>query len=75
MNQTQALEVKYWVKYHAKLGVSKFYVFDEGEQSMAEVLHEEIAAGLVEYTQMPEPRGQLPIYGMCLAHPQRLTHK
>ena len=63
------------MQYHAKLGVGKFYVFDEGEQCMAEELREEIAAGLVEYTQLAEPRGQLAIYGMCLNHPQRLTHK
>lgn len=56
-----------WVEWHRKLGVEKFYIYDnESTDNTKEVLAPYIESGLVEYTFLPGERKQLFSYDVCL---------
>lgn len=58
---------KEWIEWHSKLGVDKFYIYDnESTDSTKEVLTQYIKSGLVEYTYFPGHRKQLAAYDDCI---------
>ncbi|MFV0471594.1 MAG: glycosyltransferase family 92 protein [Paludibacteraceae bacterium] len=58
---------KEWIEWHKKLGVEKFYIYDnESTDNTREVLEPYIKSGVVEYTYFPGKRQQLPAYDDCL---------
>ncbi|MCM1163602.1 MAG: glycosyltransferase family 92 protein [Muribaculaceae bacterium] len=59
---------KEWIEWHKKMGVEKFYVYDnESTDNTREVLQPYIDLGTVEYTWFPGFRMQLAAYDDCLA--------
>ena len=63
-------DLREWVDYHVFMGVSKFYVFDDGGEtdSAAGVLQDYIDSGLVyhENTETSMYGAQLKKYGLCI---------
>ena len=58
---------KEWIEWHRKLGVEKFYIYDnESTDCTKEVLAPYIESGLVEYCYFPGYRKQLAAYDDCL---------
>ena len=58
---------KEWIEWHHKMGVDKFYVYDnESTDCIKEVLAPYIESGLVEYTFFPGYKKQLAAYDDCL---------
>ncbi|MCE5332002.1 MAG: glycosyltransferase family 92 protein [Bacteroidales bacterium] len=58
---------KEWIEWHKKLGVEKFYIYDnESTDNTKEVLEPYINSGLVEYIYFPGKRQQLLAYDDCL---------
>lgn len=56
-----------WIEWHHKLGVEKFYIYDnESTDNTKEVLEPYIASGLVEYVFREGVKQQLPVYDDCL---------
>ena len=59
---------KEWIDWHQRMGVQKFYVYDnESTDKTKEVLEPYIQAGIVEYKYWPGYRRQLAAYDDCLA--------
>lgn len=55
-----------WIEWHRKLGVEKFYVYDnESTDNTKEVLAPYIESGLVDYIFLPGTRQQLLAYDDC----------
>lgn len=60
---------KEWIEWHHKLGVEKFYIYDnESTDSTKEVLSPYIESGLVEYHFFPGKKQQLAAYDHCFNH-------
>ena len=58
---------KEWIEWHRKIGVEKFYVYDnESTDETREVLTPYINKGIVEYVDFPGYRRQLAAYDDCL---------
>ena len=58
---------KEWIEWHHKMGVTKFYIYDnESTDSIKEVLAPYIASGLVEYINFPGYRMQIAAYDHCM---------
>jgi glycosyltransferase involved in cell wall biosynthesis len=58
---------KEWIEWHHKLGVEKFYIYDnESTDDTKEILAPYMESGLVEYTFFPGERRQLAAYDDCL---------
>ncbi|MCM1530955.1 MAG: glycosyltransferase family 92 protein [Bacteroides sp.] len=58
---------KEWIEWHRRMGVEKFYIYDnESTDCTREVLEPYIASGLVEYRYFPGHRMQLAAYDDCL---------
>lgn len=58
---------KEWIEWHHKMGVDKFYVYDnDSTDCIKEVLAPYIESGLVEYTFFPGFKKQLAAYDDCL---------
>ena len=58
---------KEWIEWHQKMGVDKFYVYDnESTDCIKDVLKPYIESGLVEYTYFPGFKKQLAAYDDCL---------
>ena len=58
---------KEWIDWHKKLGVEKFYIYDnESSDNTKAILAPYIEAGIVEYTFFPGKKQQLPAYDDCL---------
>lgn len=58
---------KEWIEWHLKMGVDKFYIYDnESTDSTREVLTTYIESGVVEYNYFPGYRRQLAAYDDCL---------
>lgn len=56
-----------WIKWHQKMGVEKFYIYDnESTDNTKETLAPFIKSGVVEYTFWPGMKQQLPAYDHCL---------
>lgn len=56
-----------WIKWHHKLGVEKFYIYDnESTDNTKEILAPHIESGLVDYIYWKGSRQQLPVYDDCL---------
>lgn len=56
-----------WIEWHRKLGVEKFYIYDnESSDDTKEVLEPYVESGLVEYVFWPGMRQQLRAYDDCL---------
>lgn len=56
-----------WIQWHQKLGVEKFYIYDnESTDNTKEVLKAYIEAGVVEYVYFPGQKKQLAAYDDCL---------
>lgn len=57
---------KEWIEWHRKMGVEKFYIYDnESTDCTKEVLSPYIASGLVDYRYWPGQKQQLPAYDNC----------
>lgn len=57
---------KEWIEWHRKMGVEKFYIYDnESTDCTREVLEPYIRSGLVDYTFFPGHRQQLAAYDDC----------
>ena len=55
-----------WIEYHYKLGVEKFYIYDnDSSDDTKETLAPYIESGLVEYVFLPGMKQQLPAYDDC----------
>ncbi len=60
---------KEWIEYHRRLGVEKFYIYDnESTDNTREVLAPYIASGIVDYLLFPGQKKQLPAYDHCFDH-------
>lgn len=58
---------KEWIDWHRKMGVEKFYIYDnESTDTTREVLAPYIESGVVEYIYFPGYRKQLAAYDDCL---------
>lgn len=58
---------KEWIEWHIKMGVEKFYIYDnESTDNTKEVLDPYVASGVVEYVYFPGKRQQLLAYDDCL---------
>lgn len=58
---------KEWIEWHNKMGVEKFYVYDnDSTDCTKEILAPYIESGLVEYTFFPGYKKQLAAYDDCL---------
>lgn len=58
---------KEWIEWHLKMGVEKFYIYDnESTDNTKEVLSPYIDSGVVEYIYFPGYRMQLAAYDDCL---------
>jgi hypothetical protein len=58
---------KEWIEWHRKLGVEKFYIYDnESSDNTREILAPFIDSGLVEYIFFPGKKRQLYAYDDCL---------
>lgn len=68
-------ELRFWISYHARLGVGKFYIYDDTPVSAAPQLCDFIDRGLVEYTQPQQRLGQLGVYASCIANPASRQHR
>ena len=56
-----------WIEWHRKIGVEKFYVYDnESTDGTRELLEPYIKEGVVEYNDFPGYRMQLAAYDDCL---------
>ena len=56
-----------WINWHSKLGVEKFYIYDnESTDNTKQILEPYIQSGLVEYIYFPGKRQQLLAYDDCL---------
>lgn len=59
---------KEWIEWHRRMGVDKFYIYDnESTDCTRKVLEPYIAQGIVEYTYFPGYRKQLAAYDDCFA--------
>lgn len=59
--------IKEWIEWHRKMGVEKFYIYDnESTDCTKEVLEPYIASGLVKYHYWPGQKQQLPAYDNCI---------
>lgn len=57
---------KEWIEWHRKMGVEKFYIYDNGSTDCTrEVLEPYVRSGVVEYTFFPGHRQQLAAYDDC----------
>lgn len=57
---------KEWIEWHLKLGVDKFYIYDnESTDNTKQVLQPYIESGIVEYQYFPGRRRQLAAYDDC----------
>ena len=57
---------KEWIDWHQKLGVEKFYIYDnESTDCTKDVLAPYIESGVVEYTYFPGQKRQLDAYDDC----------
>lgn len=57
---------KEWIEWHRRMGVDKFYIYDNGStDSTAQVLEPYVRSGLVELTDFPGYRMQLAAYDDC----------
>jgi hypothetical protein len=66
---------KEWIEWHRKLGVEKFYIYDnESVDNTKEVLKPYIDSGLVEYIYFPGKRQQLLAYDDCLEKHRTDSH-
>ncbi|MDL2222751.1 glycosyltransferase family 92 protein [Bacteroidales bacterium OttesenSCG-928-M11] len=55
-----------WIEWHRKMGVDKFYIYDnESDDNTKQILEPYIASGLVDYTFWEGKKQQLPIYDHC----------
>lgn len=55
-----------WIEWHQKQGVEKFYIYDnESTDETRTVLTPYIKSGVVEYTNFPGSKRQLPAYDDC----------
>ena len=58
---------KEWIDWHRKMGVEKFYIYDnESSDETREVLQPYVDSGVVEYVWFPGYRMQLAAYDDCL---------
>ena len=58
---------KEWIEWHRKIGVEKFYIYDNGSSdNTREVLEPYINAGIVEYITYPGYRMQIAAYDDCM---------
>ncbi|QPH38826.1 glycosyltransferase family 92 protein [Pedobacter endophyticus] len=56
-----------WIEWHRKLGVEKFYIYDnESTDNTRQILEPYISSGMVEYTLWPGMKQQLMAYDNCL---------
>ena len=56
-----------WLEWHIKMGVEKFYIYDnESEDNTAEILEPHIKSGLVEYVFWAGKKQQTLVYYDCL---------
>lgn len=59
----EGLYIKEWLDYHLAVGVTKFYVYDNGStDDTTEVLRPYIEKGIVEYVFFPGDSKQVPAY-------------
>jgi len=66
---------KEWIEYHQKMGVEKFYIYDnESDDNTKEILKPHIQSGLVDYTYFPGQKQQLAAYDHCLDHHRLESH-
>jgi len=66
---------KEWIEWHKKLGVEKFYIYDnESVDHTKQVLESYIDSGLVEYIYFPGKRQQLLAYDDCLEKHRTDSH-
>lgn len=58
---------KEWIERHRKIGVEKFYIYDnESSDDTEEILRPYVEAGIVEYNYFPGFKKQLEYYDDCL---------
>ena len=54
-----------WLEYHYKIGVDKFYIYDNDSEDRSElmkILEPWIQKNIVEYFQFPGALSQIPVY-------------
>jgi len=68
----QELDLREWVDYHYKMGVNKFYIFDDNStKPLINFIMDYVRADIVEYRYMSKPKkpnGQLYAYDQCLKY-------
>lgn len=61
--KNEGFYIREWVSYHAAVGVSKFYIYDNGStDNMRGEIKDFIKSGLVEYIDFPGVNRQIPAY-------------
>lgn len=56
-----------WIEWHRKMGVEKFYIYDNGStDSTREVLQPYIDSGVVDYRYFPGQKKQIAAYDDCI---------
>ena len=65
--KNEAPYFKEWIEWHTKIGVEKFYIYDnDSTDNTREVLEPYIEKGLVEYKYWPGRKQQLAVYDDCI---------
>lgn len=58
---------KEWIEWHRKMGVEKFYIYDnESTDNTRSILEPYMASGLVDYQYWPGKKQQLSVYDDCI---------
>jgi hypothetical protein len=59
-------DIHEWVEYHHKMGVGKFYIYDNGDLNEAQFLQDYISKGIVEVFIETNIAPQLKTYNRCI---------
>jgi hypothetical protein len=60
------VDIHEWVEYHYKMGVGKFYIFDNGDIPVSNFLKDYVEQGVVDITVEPMVAPQLKVYNRCI---------
>ncbi|GHT43713.1 hypothetical protein AGMMS49965_18070 [Bacteroidia bacterium] len=65
--KNEALNIAEWIEYHLLVGVSRFYIYDNGStDNLKEVLEPYIQKNIVEYIYYPGKARQTPAYNAAI---------
>lgn len=63
----EGVYLKEWIEWHIKMGVEKFYIYDNGSKDdTLNVLKPYIDSGIVDYKYFPGQKMQIKAYDLCI---------